>query len=231
MSSGAALKKEVKRLQQKLRREGRAPKLSSMTLLEAVAVWWVSEKCLTTASNFLEHEYQMKHKASVAASGKSTAQPLEPIAQSQLPEAWIDALVKRVAAWTAVDDEIHRRPTTSQTAQILKKAREFYHSRKLRNLVAEQSKKGLTVSTLVLVEKRSLTEEVGAHRPLKRRTKVSNKERMWARRFVKKWGLKRGRFRVGPCLSTEEKVRKVCLKSHRTRSPEITDGLHIFNYW
>ena len=115
------MKKEVKRLQQKLRREGRAPKLSSMTLLEAVAVWWVSEKCLTTASNFLEHEFHLKHKARVAAAGKSTAQPLEPIAQSQLPEAWIDALVKRVAAWTAVDDEKHRRPTTSQTAQISKK--------------------------------------------------------------------------------------------------------------
>jgi hypothetical protein len=141
MSSGAALKKEVKRLQQKLRPEGPAPKLSSMTLLEAVAVWWGREKCLATASIFLEHVFHLKPKARVAAAGKSTAQSLEPIAQSELPEASIDALVKRVAAWT-VDDDKHRRPTTSQSAYILKKAREFYQSRHQRILVAEESKKG-----------------------------------------------------------------------------------------
>ena len=211
MASTNDARKELRRLQQQLRRKTQVLSLKEGLLGQALAVWWEAGTSPTVAQAFLAAEWSKKEQSAPAKSP-------EPIARAMYtggpncPVRWVETVADCISKWSKADELRLQHPPDDLTRRQLSAAQAFCIKHNLCCFTTEQNHKGLTATSLSLIERRDMLSSSFAGVTWWKRMRISNKDRMWVRRFASKWGLRAGRFKVGPALSHDTLIAKALLR-------------------
>ena len=211
----AALTKELrrcKRVRTRLQKSEESPNAADVDT--ALLVLWHSMGDMHLGQQFLRECRARQKKRSCPEMQVS----LSPHASArrapapECPQSWYRALENRWKSWS-VDDEVGALVTVGTRETRSRRAKSFVEGARLETYLRRQNQKGIAPRGPALLRVHTAAVEpladAAREEPANERRKRRRRQNNWVRRWAKRRGILRGRFKAGAGLSLEEVRAKV----------------------
>ena len=208
----AELAKELRRLRRERKRLlQKEDEPSEADLDTALLVVWHSMGDLRLGQQYLRECRARQKRRRSSAEGHVSLSPQasakRPPAPEECPQSWYRALENRWMAWS-MDDEVAALVTVGPRETRSSRAKSFVDGAHLETYLQRQNQKGIAPRGPALLRARNAAVEPLADaargEAASDRRKQRRRQNDWLRRWAKRRGVLRGRFKAGPGLSLEE---------------------------
>lgn len=220
MANASAVRSEVRRLQQQERRQQKVDGISDAVLDSALLLLWHTHGNMRCMYQYLDKvaadmEWR-RHRRKLRVVESLSPRVKRPRDRTRVcPETWVNAVENRWSSWS-LDDELSVFMADSRRMRRLQAVKDWLRGERLVEWLSGQNEKAVAASGPAIVRARDAAfgQELRPPPAATRKSRRTQRQRdlEWVRRWARRKGVLRGRFRVGPGLSLREKqVKATCV--------------------